>query len=160
MWVHSFIQIRNASKNIYFPKMYAHQIIEKPHDPILRCTDIWSTISNPSRWENRKNMPWWAESLPKDLWPSSLKYLSVIKRDPFHESKMHKRRTCRCPCPVFDMRQLLLFQKVESDGGPFFKVVLDYWKRCSEPFLIYIYGIQCDFMPKSCWKHSIAKFAM
>ena len=27
-------------------------------------------------------------------------------------------------------------------------------KRCSEPFLIYIYGIQCDFMPKSCWKHS------
>ena len=23
-------------------------------------------------------------------------------------------------------------------------------KRCSEPFLIYIYGIQCDFMPKSC----------
>ena len=27
-------------------------------------------------------------------------------------------------------------------------------KRCFEPFLIYIYGIQCDFMPKSCWKHS------
>ena len=27
-------------------------------------------------------------------------------------------------------------------------------KRCSEPFLIYIYGIQCDFMPKNCWKHS------
>ena len=23
-------------------------------------------------------------------------------------------------------------------------------KRGSEPFLIYIYGIQCDFMPKSC----------
>ena len=23
-------------------------------------------------------------------------------------------------------------------------------KRCSEPFVIYIYGIQCDFMPKSC----------
>ena len=23
-----------------------------------------------------------------------------------------------------------------------------------KPFLIYIYGIQCDFMPKSCWKHS------
>ena len=48
VWVHSFIQIRNVSRNIYFPKMYAHQIIEKPHDPILRCTDIWSTISNPS----------------------------------------------------------------------------------------------------------------
>ena len=27
-------------------------------------------------------------------------------------------------------------------------------KSRSEPFLIYIYGIQCDFMPKSCWKHS------
>ena len=35
-----------------------------------------------------------------------------------------------------------------------FKVVLECWKRCSEPFLIYIDGIQCDFMPKSCWKHS------
>ena len=50
--------------------------------------------------------------------------------------------------------------KVESGGGPIFKVVLECLKRCSEPFLIYIYGIQCDFMPKSCWKHSIAKFAM
>ena len=40
--------------------------------------------------------------------------------------------------------------KVESGGGPIFKVVLECQKRCSEPFLIYIYGIQCDFMPKSC----------
>ena len=23
-------------------------------------------------------------------------------------------------------------------------------KRCSEPFLTYIYAIECDFMPKSC----------
>ena len=50
--------------------------------------------------------------------------------------------------------QELLFQRIESDGGPFLKVVLECWKRCSEPFLIYIYGIQCDFIPKSCWKHS------
>ena len=42
----------------------------------------------------------------------------------------------------------------EYGGGPIFKVVLECKKRCSEPFLIYIYGIQCDFMPKSCWKHS------
>ena len=27
-------------------------------------------------------------------------------------------------------------------------------KRCSEPFLIYIYGMQCNCMQKSCWKHS------
>ena len=48
------------------------------------------------------------------------------------------------------MRQLLLFQKVESDGGTFYKVVIEYQKRCSETFLIYLYGIQCDFMQKSC----------
>ena len=52
------------------------------------------------------------------------------------------------------MSQLLLFGKFEYGGGPIFKVVLECYKRCSEPFLIYIYGIQCDFMPKSCWKHS------
>ena len=40
--------------------------------------------------------------------------------------------------------------KVESGGGPIFKVFLECLKRCSEPFLIDIYGIQCDFMPKSC----------
>ena len=48
-------------------------------------------------------------------------------------------------------------------GGPIFKVVLECSKRCSEPFLFYIYDIQCDFMPKSSWKHSnfkIANFAM
>ena len=48
------------------------------------------------------------------------------------------------------LRQLQVFQKVEYGGGPIFKVVL----QCSKPFLIYIYGIQCDFMPKSCWKQS------
>ena len=52
------------------------------------------------------------------------------------------------------MSQLLLLGKVENGGGPILKVVRECWKRCSEPFLIYIYGIQCDFMPKSCWKHS------
>ena len=41
-----------------------------------------------------------------------------------------------------------LFQKVEYGLGLIFKVVLEYLKRCSEPFLIYIYGTQCDFMPK------------
>ena len=40
--------------------------------------------------------------------------------------------------------------KFEYTRGPIFKVVLECEKRCSEPFLIYIYGIQCDFMPKSC----------
>ena len=40
--------------------------------------------------------------------------------------------------------------KIEYGGGPIFKVVLECLKKCSEPFLIYIYGIQCDFMPKSC----------
>ena len=45
-------------------------------------------------------------------------------------------------------------ETVESGGGPIFKVFLALLKRCSEPFLIYIYGIQCDFMQKSCWKHS------
>ena len=48
------------------------------------------------------------------------------------------------------LRQLHMFQKVEYGGGLIFKVVLECYKRCSEPFLIYIYGIQCDFMPKSC----------
>ena len=27
-------------------------------------------------------------------------------------------------------------------------------KKVFWTFFIYIYGIQCDFMPKSCWKHS------
>ena len=49
-----------------------------------------------------------------------------------------------------DMSQLLLLGKFEYGGGPIFKVVLECQKRCSEPFLISIYGIQCDFMPKSC----------
>ena len=31
--------------------------------------------------------------------------------------------------------------------------------NCSEPFLIYIYGIQCDFIQKRCWKHTILKIA-
>ena len=53
-----------------------------------------------------------------------------------------------------DMRPLQIAQKVKYGGGPIFKVVLECRKRCSEPFLIYIYGIQCGFMPKSCWKHS------
>ena len=48
------------------------------------------------------------------------------------------------------MSQLLLLGKFEYGGGPIFKVVLECLKRCSEPFLIYIYGIQCDFMSKSC----------
>ena len=33
---------------------------------------------------------------------------------------------------------------------PIFKVVLECLKRCYGPFLIYIYGIQCDFMSKVC----------
>ena len=53
-----------------------------------------------------------------------------------------------------DMTHSQMFQKVEYGWGPIFKVVLECLKRSSEPFLIYIYGIQCDFMPKSCWKHS------
>ena len=59
-----------------------------------------------------------------------------------------------------DMTHSQMLGKFEYTRGPIFKVVLECLKRCSEPFLIYIYGIQCDFMPKSCWKHSIAKFAM
>ena len=55
---------------------------------------------------------------------------------------------------IQDMSDSRMFQRVESGLGPIFKVVLECLKRCSEPFLIYIYGIQCDFMPKSCWKHS------
>ena len=47
-----------------------------------------------------------------------------------------------------------MFQKVEYGWGPVFKVILECLKRCSDSFLIYIYGIQCDFMAKSCWKHS------
>ena len=38
-----------------------------------------------------------------------------------------------------------MFQKVEYGGGPTFKVFLECYKRCSEPFLIYIYGIQSGF---------------
>ena len=49
-----------------------------------------------------------------------------------------------------DMRQFQMFQKIEYGGGPIFKVVLECKKRYSEPFLIYIYGIQCDFMQESC----------
>ena len=52
------------------------------------------------------------------------------------------------------MTQLLLLGKFEYGWGPIFKVVLECWKRCSEPFLINIYSIQCDFMPKRCWEHS------
>ena len=55
---------------------------------------------------------------------------------------------------IIHMTQLQMFQKVEYGWGPIFKVVPECSKRYSEPFLIYIYGIQCDFMPKSCWKHS------
>ena len=47
------------------------------------------------------------------------------------------------------MTRLLLFQKVESNGGLIFKVDLECQKRCYEHFLIYIYGIQCDFMQRS-----------
>ena len=46
------------------------------------------------------------------------------------------------------MSQLLLLGKLEYGWGPIFKVVLECLKRSSEPFLIYIYGTQCDFMPK------------
>ena len=46
------------------------------------------------------------------------------------------------------MTRLLLFQKVESNGGPIFKVDLECQKKSYEHFLIYIYGIQCDFMQK------------
>ena len=45
-----------------------------------------------------------------------------------------------------DMRQLQMFQKVEYGGGPIFKVALECKKRCYEPFLIYTFGIQYDFI--------------
>ena len=47
--------------------------------------------------------------------------------------------------------------KVESGGGPIFKVVLECQKRCSEPFYIYIYGIQRDFMQKIATNTQILK---
>ena len=49
-----------------------------------------------------------------------------------------------------NMTHSQMFQKVEYGWGQIFKVALECLKRSSEPFLIYIYGIQCDFMPKSC----------
>ena len=50
-----------------------------------------------------------------------------------------------------DMTRLLLFQKVESNGVPFFKVL----KRVFWTFsYLYLYGVQCDFMQKSCWNYS------
>ena len=61
------------------------------------------------------------------------------------------------------MSHLLVLGKVEYGGGPIFKVVLECKKRCSEPSLIYIYGIQCDFIPKIHSENTqilkIAKFA-
>ena len=42
-----------------------------------------------------------------------------------------------------DMRQLTLFQKVESDGGPFFKVVLDpVWLKKMIGIFFYWTGLQ------------------
>ena len=46
--IHSFIQIQNVFKSIYIPKMNPPKNTVKPHDPILSCTHIWSTTSNPS----------------------------------------------------------------------------------------------------------------
>ena len=69
-------------------------------------------------------------------------------------SGTHQSQDLNDPMLTRHMSQLLLLGKFEYTGGPIFKVVLECKKRCSEPFLIYIYGIQCDFMPKSCWKHS------
>ena len=43
-----------------------------------------------------------------------------------------------------------MFQKVECNGGPIFKMVLRVKKKCYKPILTYIYGIQCDFMQKNC----------
>ena len=67
-----------------------------------------------------------------------------------HQHPTFSDLACR---PLYET-QLQMFQKVEYGWGPIFKVVLECLKRSSKPFLIYIYGIQCDFMPKICWKHS------
>ena len=73
------------------------------------------------------------------------------------EKKLKKRSTCP-PTRSLVFSSLLHSEawtyELEYGWGPTFKVVLECLKRISEPFLIYIYGIQCDFMPKSCWKHS------
>ena len=71
--------------------------------------------------------------------------------------RLKKRSTCP-PTRSLVFSSLLHSEawtyELEYGWGPTFKVVLECLKRISEPFLIYIYGIQCDFMPKSCWKHS------
>ena len=76
-------------------------------------------------------------------------YLVSVKNITFKPSYDYDIQPCsQSPQPLY--RQLQMFQKVEYGREPIFKVVLECQKRCSEPFLIYIYGIQCDFMPKSC----------
>ena len=52
------------------------------------------------------------------------------------------------------MTRSQMLKKVESNGWPIFKVVLECQKGCSEPFYIYIYGIQRDFMPKVWWENN------
>ena len=52
-----------------------------------------------------------------------------------------------------------MFQKVESGWGPIFKVVLECLKRSTEPFHIYIYGIQFDFCQKVAENIQILKIA-
>ena len=61
------------------------------------------------------------------------------------------------------MSHCQMLGKVESGGGPIFKVVLECQKRCSEHFLIYIYGIQeisCRKVAENTQNLKIAKFAM
>ena len=52
-----------------------------------------------------------------------------------------------------DKTRSKMMVQFESQRPPIFKVQ---WvkKRCNTPNIMYIYGIQCDFMPKSLKKHS------
>ena len=56
------------------------------------------------------------------------------------------------------MRQLQMFQKVEYGGGANFQSCSGVLKRCSEPFLINIYGIYS--MAENTQILKIAEFAM
>ena len=53
-----------------------------------------------------------------------------------------------------------MFQKVECNGGPIFKVVLECWKGVSRTFsYLYLWPTQYDVMQKNCSNTQILKIA-
>ena len=119
-----------------------------------KLSTTWKTRSQCQLWPSLLQPgPLWLPKLPR-LLLKILVFCSILPILLIVEiwSKILMSRSITSLYNLHMTRSQMLL-KVESNGGPILKVVLECEKSCSEPFLIYIYGIQCNFMQKSCWKH-------